>query len=316
MTGLIISLVVLLALTIVFIWLAGKAWKSPHGWVKWLGGILTTLLAVVFGLVTVLAGYGTFKLYQHTTVTEPQVIVAGTPEQVARGEKVALMLCAGCHSETSDLPLSGGSNLSVDAGMPLGDIYAPNLTPAGEIANWTDADLFRVIRTGVDNEGRVTSMVNFPGVQALSDEDVLSVIAYLRQAEPMARETPPFRPSLLLALLAAGGFVGGDVPAEITPIVAPPVGVTAEYGKYVKDYMECVSCHGEALDGVVPPPFPPGPDIRPSIQALSAEQFISLVEAKAAAATPADLMIWQTLNRLDSTEKKALWLYLKEFVAQ
>jgi mono/diheme cytochrome c family protein len=249
-------------------------------------------------------------------VAVPEVVVAGTPEQVARGEKVAALLCVGCHSLNGELPLSGGVSMSEDSGMPIGAIYPPNLTPAGEIASWSDTDLFRVIRTGVDREGRGTAMTSFPGVQSLSDEDVLAVIAYLRQSEPVEYETPEYSPSILLAVLTAAGFLPVDVPAEVTPIITPAKAASAEYGEYVFKYLECISCHGEKLDGSVAPPFPPGPDIRPLISSISTADFTHLIETNAAKAQPDDIMIWKNLSRLDEVEKEALFLYLQEYVGQ
>jgi len=316
MSVLYISLFIVLALTVLFGWLAYKAFKSPKSWVKWLGGILASLLALLFAGVTVAGIYGTLQLNEKHSVSVPAVAVAGTPEQIARGERVAERLCVGCHSTNDELPMTGGKNMSDDAGMPLGDIYSANLTPAGEIASWSDEDLFRVLRTGIDNEGRATAMVNFPGVHALSDEDVLAVIAYLRQSPAVQNEVPPYAPSLLTALLTAAGFLSADIPDEITPISVPPKAATAEYGKYVKDYMECSSCHGEQLDGVVPPPFPAGPDIRPLMRSISLDDFVHLIEANTAASTPDEIMIWKTLNQLDDMEKEALFLYLQEFVGQ
>jgi mono/diheme cytochrome c family protein len=316
MSGLYISLFIVLGLAVLFGWLASKAFKSPIGWVKWLGGILASLLALLFAAITVAGIYGTLQMTKKYTVTVPAISVAGTPEQVARGEHVVERLCVGCHSLNSELPVSGGTNMSEAAGMPMGDIYAPNLTPAGEIASWTDEDLFRVIRTGIHKQGRATAMATLPGVKALSDEDVLSVIAYLRQTAPVETDWPDYNPSLLVALLSAAGLFSAEVPGEITPILAPEKAANTEYGKYVFEYMECIGCHGEQLDGVVPPPFPAGPDIRPLIRSISLASFIHLIEANTAAATPEDIMVWKNVDRLDDVEKEALFLYLQEFVGE
>jgi len=316
MSGLYVSLVIVLALAVLFGWLAFKAFKSPKGWVKWLGGILASLLALLFAGITVAGIYGTMQMTKKYTVIVPAVTIAGTAEQVARGESVAERLCVGCHSLDSELPLSGGSSMSEAAGMPLGDVYAPNLTPGGEIADWSDEDLFRIIRTGVHKEGRLSAMATLPGVKALSDEDVLSVIAYLRQTAPVETDWPKYSPSLLLALLSAAGLFSADVPADITPIIAPEKAANTEYGKYVFEYMECIGCHGEQLDGVVPPPFPAGPDIRPLVRSISLADFVHLIESNTAAATPDDIMVWKNLNRLDDVEKQALFLYLQEFVGR
>ena len=241
-----------------------------------------------------------------------EVIVAGTPDQIAIGEHLAQVLCASCHSLNDDLPLSGGENLSEDAGLPLGDIYAPNLTPATDLKDWPNTDLFRVIRTGVDDGGRATAMTSIVGVHALSDEDILAVIAYLRQSPTVENETPEFKPTILMALFAGASLIPMDVPATVSVVSSPPVAATREYGKYVFTFMDCASCHGLKLDGNVPPPYPAGPDIRKYFSHWSKDNFLNVVHAFAVSAQPGDVMPWKDISKMDEVELEALYLYLHE----
>lgn len=242
----------------------------------------------------------------------PEVAVAGTPDQIARGEHLAGVLCSSCHSLNGDLPLSGGENLSEDAGLPLGDIYAPNLTPATDIKDWSDSDLFRTIRTGVDDEGRATAMTAVVGTHALSDEDTLAIIAYLRQSPAVENVTPEFKPTILMALFAGAGLISMDMPAAVTVTSAPLKAATADYGEYVLAYLDCKSCHGKNLDGVVPPPSPTAPDIRNYMSHWSKDDFINVIHAYAASAQPSDTMPWKNLSRMDDVELEALYLYLHQ----
>ncbi len=82
MSVLYISLFIVLALTVLFGWLASKAFKSPIGWVKWLGGITASLLALLFAGITIGGIYGTLQLNEKYSVSVPAVAVAGTPEQI------------------------------------------------------------------------------------------------------------------------------------------------------------------------------------------------------------------------------------------
>lgn len=316
MFGTIVGLLVFVIALVLFGWLTLKAGKAQRAWVKWLGVVLAGLLTLVFALLIVLSANGIYKLYRHNTVSVPEMTITAQPDQIARGEHLAQVLCSSCHSLNGDLPLSGGKNLSEDAGLPLGDIYAPNLTPATDIKDWPDSDLFRTIRTGVDDTGRATAMTSVVGPHALSDEDTLAVIAYLRQSPAVEHETPEFKPTILMALFAGGGLVPMDVPATVNVVSAPPKAATAEYGKYVMSYMDCKSCHGEKLDGNVPPPYPPAPDIRNYLSHWSKDDFFNVVHAFAASAQPGDVMPWKDVSRLDDTELEALYLYLHQVASR
>jgi len=312
MTQIILSLIVLVALAVLFGWLMTIAARAKRGWVRWLGAILSALLMFFFITLAVIGILGVISIYRTINVEVPEVTVDGTPEQVARGEHVAAVLCASCHSPDGNLPLSGGKNLSDASGLPLGNIYGPNLTPATDIKDWSDADLFRAIRTGVDDEGRATAMTSLPALQILSDEDILAVIAYMRQAAPVENDTPEFSPSILMALLAGAGQVPNNVPETIMPVFAPEKAAAVEYGKYIAGYMDCQNCHGKNLDGTSKPPFPKGPDIRKYLSSMSKDEFISLVKTSAAVAGPDEVMPWKFIGRMDEVELEALYLYLQQ----
>ncbi len=74
-------------------------------------------------------GKGLYTLYKPHPVTAMDVAIASTPEQMARGEHLAVSLCATCHTTTGDLPLSGGINLSDDAKCPWGIFMHPTSPP-------------------------------------------------------------------------------------------------------------------------------------------------------------------------------------------
>ncbi len=311
MIGTIISLLVLAALVALFAWLSRRAWGAKRAWLKWPGVVLAGLFTLLFALLTVVGVIGTYKLFAPRSVPVPAVTVAGTPEQIARGEYLAGVLCAACHSADDELPLSGGGNLSAETGLPLGDLYAANITPAGGIGNLSDGELFRLLRTGVNEEGRATTMTALMGARSLSDEDTLAVMAYLRSAPPVAGETPEFNPTVLTALFAGAGLIPFNVPATVDVVTAPPKAATVEYGAYVLAFMDCSGCHGPKLDGDVPPPNPPAPDIRGYASDLSKGVFFDVVRDHAAAAEPDEIMPWRFMGRLDDVELEALYLYLR-----
>ena len=77
-------------------------------------------------------------------------------------------------------------------------------------------------------------------------------------------------------------------------------------------YMGCTSCHGPNLDGVVPPPYPPAPDIRNYLSHWSKDDFMNVVHAYASSAQPGDVMPWEDISKLDNVELEALYLYLHQ----
>lgn len=308
-----IVLVVLIALVILFAWLVLRAWRSKNTAVKWGGTILGGLLALVVLAVTVVIGKGFYELYRPYAVAPVTVSIAGTPEQVARGEHLAGFVCASCHSQNGELPLSGGKNLSADTGMPLGDVYPANITPGGKLKELSDADVFRILRTGIEPSGRLTAMAFFP-VRNLSDEDAQAIIAYLRQA-PAVENTPPALSAspLLLALVGAGMISPEAANSPIQPVTAPPKGVTAEYGKYVMSFGDCVGCHGPALTGNAPPPAPPGAaNLTVVMPQWSKDDFFKAmrtgVDPTGHQISP--VMPWKTIGKLDDVELEALYVYL------
>jgi mono/diheme cytochrome c family protein len=316
MSGTILGLFVFVLLTAIFGWVARKAWGVQRGWIKWLGVVLAGLFTFIFSLLTVLGAVGTYELFRSNDIAIPQVIVAGTPDQIARGEYLSNVLCATCHSLDGELPMTGGKNMSEDAGMPLGDLYAPNITPAGDIAQMSDAELFLLIRTGVNEEGRATSMAAVMGPRSLSDEDILAVIAFLRQSPAVEEEKPPFKPTVLLAVFVGAGLIPLDVPSSVEVVSAPSKAATVEYGEYVTAYMDCRGCHGSNLDGVVPPPYPPAPNIRPLLSTWTKGQFLNNIQGHVAAPKPGDIMVWKYLLRMEPVEFEAMYLYLHQVTSK
>lgn len=309
----IVVLVIVLALAVLFGWLTYRAVRAKALWVKIVGGLLGGIATLLFAAVTVIFAKGMFDLYRTYPVAAVNVTIEGTPEQIARGEHLAGFLCASCHSLSGELPLTGGKNLSEDSGLPLGDVYPPNITPGGKLKELQDADVFRIIRTGVRPNGQLTAMGFFP-LRALSDDDAKAIIAYLRRAPAVENVRPSMNASPLLVAFVGLGFIsapGADKP--IQPVTAPPKAVTVEYGKYVADFGDCRGCHGEKLDGNAPPPAPPGAsNLTVIVPKWSKDDFFKTmrtgIDPTGHQVQPP--MPWQTIGKLDDVELEALYLYL------
>ena len=77
-------------------------------------------------------------------------------------------------------------------GFP-GNISAPNLTPDPETGSgrWTDDQIARAIREGVKHDDTILfPMMPYGEYKTLSDEDLASVVVYLRSIPPVRNPLP------------------------------------------------------------------------------------------------------------------------------
>lgn len=146
--------------------------------------------------------------------------------------------CGNCHTPLGpegpvmDQELSG--RLVIE--LPEFTAVAPNITPASRIAEWTDAELARAIREGIRPDGTVIGPpMPFSVYRGLSDDDLGSVVMFLRTLEPVANETPPS--TYRIPLPPAYG-------PPVESVTAPPRGVSVEYGAYLAGPVaHCIECH-------------------------------------------------------------------------
>ena len=80
----------------------------------------------------------------------------------------------------------GGWNISAAEGFGfVGPTRPENLTPGGKLAGYSDGELFRVLRHGVDQNGHLLGFMPFLPYNQLSNDDVEAIIAYLRSLPPV-----------------------------------------------------------------------------------------------------------------------------------
>ena len=266
----------LLVAVVLTVWLATRARRARNAIVKWAGIGLSSLLALVFGLAALLALVGYYRInFPPGRPPVPDARVTATPERLARGERFAA-LCAGCHSPDGRLPLVGQDFLA-EGGPPVGTLYAPNLTPAGEIRDWSDGEVIRAIREGVHQSGRPLLIMPSGIFRNLSDADVESIVAFLR-AQPAAGEgSPPTKLNVLGAILLGAGMAPVTAQPPVTEtVIAPPEGTSLEYGRYLVSVLACQECHGQDLAGRMGGGLgPPGaPNLTEIVPQWSLEDFV------------------------------------------
>lgn len=309
---------------------------------KGTGVVLAVLVVLIIGLVI----FAQFTWDKPVSREVRQMNAPTDPETVARGEFLYKdsLICWDCHASQGahgpDAPQAGGQEFDLtDVGVPggFGYVYAANLTsdPETGIGNWTDGEIVRALREGLDPEGNLL----FPIMEAemwhgLSDEDALALVAYLRTLYPVRNEVPPNRLTIMAKALIALGVVKSQ-PSVTEPVVAPPRGPTVEYGEYLAWRVSgCSGCHtprspqtgqydfSQPLAGGLFP-FAQGlyettgsnltPDPATGIGDWTEDQFITAMRTglKPEGTVMVPFMPWPSYSGWDTDDLRAVWLYLR-----
>jgi mono/diheme cytochrome c family protein len=305
------GLVILIATAALSAWSAKRAWRAKDSMLKWGGVGAATLLAVGLSLAGALAITGLIKLYARTAPL-PDLSVARTAEQLQRGQDIADSFCSDCHSRTG--PLTGDVDIGGDFPITIGSFVSSNLTPAGQLSRWSDGEIFRAIRNGIDADGRWLTIMSYINAGKLSDEDIQAVIAYLRSQPAAGRETaePPDRFNLSGIIMLGAGLLPPGKPITIGPITAPPKGPTVRYGEYILSYQDCRSCHGADLTGGADGQSAPiGPDLA-LVREWTLAEFIATLRTgiDPGGHELSNKMPWRPIGKMDDDELTAVYRYL------
>ncbi len=177
----IIGLLASIAVAALLVWSGFRTRRVKNPILKWGGAGLLALLAVAVSSASAITAVGMIKQHNRSALV-PDIKVGATPELIERGKAVSDGFCGGCHSKTGTL--TGGFDLAEDLPVPVGSFVSSNLTPAGALKHWSDGEVFRAIRNGVDAEGRWLTMMSYTNAGKLSDDDIDAVIAYIRSVPP------------------------------------------------------------------------------------------------------------------------------------
>jgi mono/diheme cytochrome c family protein len=218
------------------------------------------IAGIVLGVVVLaIAGLLTYvKLALPNVGDAPTLTVERTPERVARGEYLAnhVTVCIDCHS-TRDYGLfsaplvpgttgKGGELFDQRAGFP-GAFTSKNITPYG-IGTWTDGEIYRAITTGVSRDGHAFfPVMPYPYYGHMADEDVKSLIAYLRTLRPIPFKPADSKPDFPF------NFILNTIPKKAEPQPLPDPGDALATGKYLVTIAGCVECHTPVDNGRIIP---------------------------------------------------------------
>lgn len=198
-------------------------------------GLLVVVLAVA---ITFTIGWRPFLGPKKRSLTNRHF--DRTPERVTRGRYLVqgLLGCEICHSPKDwtqhGAPNQPGMEL---AGQPLpipdfpGTIVAPNLTQDADTgsARWTDDQIARAIREGIKHDDSILfPMMPYSSYKSLSDEDLASVVVYLRSLAPVRNPLPLSRINFPVNYL-----VRGTAEPILDPVSGPDASNVLARGKYM-----------------------------------------------------------------------------------
>jgi len=216
---------------------------------KVIGWLFVVLIALLGVAITATIGWRPIVGPKARALTDRKF--ESTPERLARGEYIVENLsgCFDCHADRDwtkdDAPIVEGTKAGGQPNFPLkdlpGQVYPPNISPDKETGggNWTDDQFARAIREGIGNDGRTLfPFMPYENFRSMSDEDLASVIVYLRSLPPVKRSVPKTE------LIFPVKYLIRSAPQPLDAPVAPPDQSTpVKRGEYLVTLGGCRDCH-------------------------------------------------------------------------
>jgi len=256
-----------------------------------------------------------------------------TPARMERGRYLVegLAACFWCHSEhdpQTRMPLAnrlGAGRNGPDFRRLTPALVTPNITPDLETGagTWTDDMLARAIREGVGHDGRpLIPLMPYDGFRNMSDEDLASVVAYLRSIPPVRNPLPRMKVRFPFILVARG------IPRPLTTaVVQPDMSDPVKRGDYITKIAECFSCHecedrnqrshpfagGQVFDDdpsgpVAAANLPPDPS---GISYYDQATFIRALRTGRVGARELKVMPWKRWGKVSDEDLGAIFAYLR-----
>ena len=219
---------------------------AKRSWTRSIFVILLILIVLVSLGITFTIGWRPIIGAKKRALTDRRFEV--TSARLERGKYLVDSVngCFGCHtdqdwSKPGAPPVAGregSGHIWADQDLPW--LVAPNITPDQEtgVGNWSDDALARAIREGIGHDGRTLfPVMPYPHYREMSDEDLASIIVYLRSVPAVGNQLPttkiPFPQNYLL----------NNVPQSVPAPVAADLSTPEKRGSYLVSMAACADCH-------------------------------------------------------------------------
>src|SRR3954471_6394697 len=212
------------------------------------------IVGVVLGVVVCVAVAGaSYMVFRSPAMAPPpDVKVQMTPERIARGKYIfTLSDCSGCHSGRDFSRFDGpviesqrgqGVEFPKEMGLP-GRIASRNITMDVEtgIGGWTDGEKIRAIREGISRDGTMLfPMMPYERFRQMSDEDVMSLVAYLNTLAPVKHKVERSQVDFPVSILMR------SAPQPAGAVPQPDRSNRLRYGGYLAGLAGCAGCHTQS----------------------------------------------------------------------
>jgi mono/diheme cytochrome c family protein len=292
---------------------------------KWIkrGAIAVAVMVVALGgLVATGLMLGEQRAVRRVDVPAPVVAYRTDAAALERGRYLySSRGCVDCHGA------NGGGATLVDDGKGL-KLAGPNLTAgSARMASYQPVDWVRSIRHGVGTDGRPLRLMPSEDYNRLTDDDLASIVAHVRQLAPLPGQE---RGTVQLPLPGRVMYGFGGIPEAVTKInhslpPSQPVAevVSTEHGRYVAQM--CLGCHGERLLGGkiagAPPGWPAAARLAPGDGSAmpaykDADAFVAMMRSgKRADGSDIAVMPFGSIRTMNDTDLRALHLFLTQLKA-
>jgi hypothetical protein len=221
--------------------------------------LLLSILAMAAAALLGALLYMSLLLPRHNPA--PDIQVSMTPENIERGRYLAInvLQCVDCHSERDWYRYGGPPIEPVGAGRSCmtrdteaagvnsgqgnfpGKLCIRNITPdvATGLGGWTDGEIIRAVREGVDHNGEgLFPIMPYFIYRDVADADIEAVVAYLRSMQPIESVRPERQIDFPMNLMVR------TFPEPIDgAVIAPDPADSVAYGGYLARVARCEFCH-------------------------------------------------------------------------
>ena len=181
--------------------------------------------------------------------TNDQFTAKSNAQSFERGKNLAFNICAGCHYD----PKVGkfiGRSLN-DLPKIAGHLYSANLTQSktnGRPPQYTDAELFYLLKTGISKSGKFTPYMMRP---MMADEDINDIIVYLRSDDPAVAAADTIVGKTHINFIGKTGIRIGAKPTPYNKgVPRPDENNPVVYGRYLVAVIGCYHCHSSKVLGL------------------------------------------------------------------
>jgi mono/diheme cytochrome c family protein len=187
------------------------------------------------------------RFYFNTT--KDSFNVTSSKVSVENGKNLAFNICAGCHYDPTLKKFIG--RLLNDLPKIAGHLYSANLTQSktnGIPPNYSDAELFYLLKTGIARSGKFMPYMMRP---TMADEDINDIIAYLRSSDYAVAAADTTVGKTHINFIGKSGLRFATKPQTYTKgIQRPNENDPIAYGRYLVGIIGCYHCHSKKVLGL------------------------------------------------------------------